>query len=85
VCDGAPTRINSNATKIWIESKSNFQIKTELLWRRAYLQSCCNHEVLLFKTQFLALKEVIVGVEDASNVLGNISIDHSLDVITIVD
>lgn len=43
------------------------------------------HEVFLLQTELLALKEVIVGVQDTSNVLSKITVQHSLDVVTIVN
>lgn len=43
------------------------------------------HEVLLLQAEFLPLEEVIVGVQDARDVLRDVSVDHSLDVVTIID
>jgi len=43
------------------------------------------HEVLLLQTQLLALEEVVIGVQDTGNVLSQITVQHGLDVVTIVD
>lgn len=44
-----------------------------------------NHKVLLLQTQLFALKEVIVRVEYPRDVLGEISVNHSLNVVTVID
>ena len=49
------------------------------------LQRGRDHEVLLLQTQLLTLEEVIVGVEYPGNVLREVPIDHSLNVVSVVD
>lgn len=50
-----------------------------------YLESGSYHEVFLFQTQFLAFEEVVIGIQHARNVLGGVTVQNGLDVITIVD
>ena len=63
------------------------------------LQGRRHQEVLLLETQLLALKHlpwlgtgcvwwlsyIVVGVQDTGDVLGEIAIKHSLDVVAVVD
>jgi hypothetical protein len=39
----------------------------------------------LLETQFFAFEEVIVGVQDTRDVLGEVTIQDGLDVITVID
>ena len=50
-----------------------------------YLKSGGHHKVFLLETQFFAFEEVIVGVQDTRDVLGKVTIQDGLDVITVID
>ena len=43
------------------------------------------HEVLLLQAELLAFEEVIVGVQHAGDVLGEVAVQDGLDVVTVVD
>jgi hypothetical protein len=49
------------------------------------LKSGGNQKVLLFETQFLSNKHIVVGIQNTSNVFSQISVHHSIHVVTIVE
>lgn len=49
------------------------------------LQCRSDHEVLLLESKLLALEEIVVRVENPTDVLGQVAVEHSLNVITVVD
>lgn len=50
-----------------------------------YLKSGGTHEVFLLQTELLALKEVIIGVQDLGDILSQVTVQHGLDVVSVVD
>lgn len=49
------------------------------------LQSGSDEEVLLLQAELLSHEHVVVGVEHASDVLGQVAVHNRLDVVTVVD
>ena len=49
------------------------------------LQCGRDHEVLLFQTEFFALEEVIVRIQHSRDVLSQVTVQHSLDIIAGVE
>ena len=49
------------------------------------LQGGGHQEVLLLQAQFLALEEVVVGVEHSGDVLGIVPVNDSINVVTSID
>lgn len=49
------------------------------------LQRRCAHEVLLLQPKFLTLEKVVVGVQNPGNIFREVSVEHGLNIISVVD
>ena len=49
------------------------------------LKSGSNHEIFLFEAELFSLEKVVIGIKNSRDVLGSVTIQNSLDIITIVN
>ncbi|KAJ6647790.1 hypothetical protein Bhyg_03013 [Pseudolycoriella hygida] len=49
------------------------------------LKGCSAHKVFLLQAQFFAFKKVIIGIQDPRDIFGQITIQHGLNVVTVID